>query len=87
MRQAMTGVMIGLLLLIAIAPASWASNFFDVSDNGNVGIGTSSAGALLDVARPNTTSNTELIDIRANGFTQTISSGLTNMRIGVRHEY
>lgn len=87
MRHAMTGVVVGLLLLIAMAPASWAGNFFDVSDNGNVGIGTASAGALLDVARPNTTSNSELIDIRANGFTQTISSGLTNARFNLFNQY
>lgn len=87
MRHAMTGAVVGVLLLLAIVPASSAGNFFDVSDNGNVGIGTASAGALLDVARPNTTSNTELIDIRTNGFTQTISSGLTNARFNQFNQY
>ncbi len=87
MRHAMTGVVLGSLLGLAVVPASWAGNFFDVSDTGNVGIGTTSAGALLDVARPATSSNSELIDIRANGFTQTISSGLTNARFNLFNQY
>ena len=87
MRQAMAGVVLGSLLGLAIVPASWAGNFFDVSDTGNVGIGTTSAGALLDVARPATSSNSELIDIRANGFTQTITSGLTNARFNFFNQY
>lgn len=87
MRHAIAGVVLGILSGLASVPASWAGNFFDVSDTGNVGIGTASAGALLDVARPATSSNSELIDIRANGFTQTITGGLTNARFNLFNQY
>ena len=48
--------------------------------SGNVGIGTTAPGALLDVDRADISSNSELIDIRSQGFTQTITSGLSNAR-------
>jgi len=47
---------------------------------GNLGIGTTAPGALLDVDRADTTSDSELINFRSAGFTQTISSALTNAR-------
>lgn len=53
---------------------------FFVSDSGNVGIGTNAPGALLDINRTDVASDTELIDVRSEGFTQTISAGLTNAR-------
>jgi hypothetical protein len=51
-----------------------------ITNAGNVGIGTTAPSALLDVSRPNTTSNSELISIRSGGFTQTISAALSNAR-------
>lgn len=87
MKCAAIQVIVGCILFFVFPSDGHTGNFFDVSDSGNVGIGTAAAGALLDVARPNTTSNIELIDIRANGFMQTISSGLSNARFNLFNQY
>lgn len=54
--------------------------FVDASTN-NVGIGADGPGALLDIDRPDSLANSELISFKVSGYTQTTLLGFTNARI------